>query len=117
MKKFALLSALGAAIGTLLRYAAGEFLPRASQNDFPIAILIVNIVGAFAIGVIANTPSIMNNETRRFFLVTGVLGGFTTYSAFAVDVVNMNLLPAASYVIITFSAGLAATHIGSVIKK
>lgn len=117
MKKFALLSALGAVVGTLARYAVGIIFPLSTLNTFPFAILLVNVIGAFAIGVIAAIPTIMNNEARRFFIVTGVLGGFTTYSAFAVDLVNLDLETAALYVAATFAAGLVATHLGSLVKR
>lgn len=117
MKKFALLSALGAIIGTLARYIVGLSLPHSDVQTLPWAILIVNIVGSFAIGVFASMPIIMNSEERRFFLVTGVLGGFTTYSAIAIDVIHMPFGVAALYVAITFIAGVAATHLGTVLVK
>lgn len=117
MKKYALLSALGAVVGTLARYAVGLGIDHTHPNDIPWAILLVNIVGAFLIGVFAAVPAIMNVEERRYFLVTGVLGGFTTYSAFAIDVLNMNLSSAAIYVGVTFVAGIAATHVGAAVVR
>lgn len=117
MKKFALLSALGAVLGSLARYAVGSFIPHTVPNAVPWAILLVNVIGAFAIGIIAAMPAIMNNEERRFFIVTGVLGGFTTYSAFAVDLVNMNPASGVIYLVATFVAGIGATHLGSAVVK
>ena len=69
------------------------------------------------IGLIASTPKIMNNETRRHFVVTGVLGGFTTFSAIAVETLQLASTPLISvtYVVATFAIGIAATHIGSLL--
>lgn len=117
MKKFALLAALGAVIGTLARHGIGLWLPHTQVDSIPWAILGVNIAGALVIGACSALPQVMNNEARRFFLVTGVLGGFTTYSAFAVDVVNMSLGVAITYVALTFIAGISATYIGNVVVK
>ena len=117
MKKFALLSALGAILGTLARYLIGVNLPHSDMQSLPWAILIVNILGAFAIGMFASMPSIMTSEERRFFLVTGVLGGFTTYSAIAVDVIQMPIGIATTYIAVTFIAGVTATHLGTLLVK
>jgi CrcB protein len=79
----------------------------------------VNAIGALLIGLIASSPNIMNNETRRHFVVTGVLGGFTTFSAIAVETLQLANSPLISitYVVATFAVGVAATHIGSLIGK
>lgn len=77
--------AAGGAIGSLLRYALIRCAP--SALHLPVATLVANLAGCFAIGalyvVLAQRGS--NSELARLFLMTGVLGGFTTYSAFALD--------------------------------
>jgi CrcB protein len=90
-----------------------------SETSFPWSTFIVNVIGALLIGLVASSPKIMNNETRRHFVVTGVLGGFTTFSAIAVETLNLATTPLISitYVIATFAIGIAATHIGSLIGK
>lgn len=75
---------LGAAIGALLRVGVGQALP-ADGDDFPVATLLVNLTGCLAMGLL--TPL----ARRRHPLVslslgTGVLGGYTTFSTFALDV-------------------------------
>ncbi len=62
----------------------------------------------------AGLPLIMNDDARRFFLVTGVLGGFTTFSALAVQTVNMSApaWQAMAYIAVTFVGGVFATHLG-----
>jgi CrcB protein len=115
--KFGLVAALGAAIGSLARLQISYWIQTPSETSFPWSTFIVNVLGALLIGLVASTPKIMNNETRRHFVVTGVLGGFTTFSAIAVETLNLATTPLISitYVIATFAVGVAATHIGSLI--
>jgi fluoride exporter len=83
--KFGLVAALGAALGSLARLQISYWVQTPSETSFPWSTFIVNVIGALLIGLIASSPNIMNNETRRHFVVTGVLGGFTTFSAIAVE--------------------------------
>ena len=117
MKRLALLAAVGAIIGSLLRYVIGLALPHSDALTWPWATFTVNVIGAFAIGLLANVPSVMNSEPRRHFVITGVLGGFTTYSAFAVETIQLQGLLAFGYVAATFAIGVMATHIGGKVVK
>lgn len=117
MKRFGLLAAAGAIIGSLLRYAVSLAIPHDDPLAWPWATFTVNIIGALAIGIIASMPKVMNNETRRHFVVTGVLGGFTTFSALAVEVIQLSGMQAWLYVAVTFIAGVSATHVGSKLVK
>jgi CrcB protein len=113
------LVALGAAIGSSARHSVSWLLPVAVSTDIPYATLTVNLVGALSIGVCAALPSIMESEKRRTFLVTGVLGGFTTFSAFAVETVQLQAHPlhAVSYVALTFIGAVVATLIGTLVRR
>lgn len=115
--KFGLVAAFGAAIGSLARLQISYWIQTPSETSFPWSTFIVNVIGALLIGLVASSPKIMNNETRRHFVVTGVLGGFTTFSAIAVETLNLATTPLISitYVIATFAIGVVATHIGSLI--
>jgi CrcB protein len=73
-----LLVAVGGTVGTAARLGLGLALPDA--GGFPVAVLIANILGAFLIGVLA--ARLPASTDLRLMLGTGVLGGFTTYSAF-----------------------------------
>jgi fluoride exporter len=115
--KFGLVAALGAALGSLARLQISYWVQTPSETSFPWSTFIVNVIGALLIGVIASSPNIMNNETRRHFVVTGILGGFTTFSAIAVETLHLASTPVISiiYVVATFAVGVAATHIGSLL--
>ena len=115
--KFGLVAALGAALGSLARLQISYWVQTPSEISFPWSTFIVNVIGALLIGLIASSPSIMTNETRRHFVVTGVLGGFTTFSAIAVETLQLANSPLISitYVVATFAVGVAATHIGSLL--
>lgn len=117
MLKFGLVAAFGAAIGSLARLQISYWIQTPSQSAFPWSTFLVNAVGALLIGFVASTPTIMNNEMRRHFAVTGVLGGFTTFSAIAVETLHLASTPIISilYVVATFAIGVAATHIGSLL--
>jgi fluoride exporter len=74
----------GAALGALLRWAAGLWLnPR--WHGFPLGTLFVNAVGGLLIGVALVWLQARPNEYLRLFALTGVLGGFTTFSAFSAE--------------------------------
>ena len=115
--KFGLFAALGAVIGSLARLQISYWMQTPSDTAFPWSTFLVNITGALLIGLVASSPNIMSNETRRHFVVTGVLGGFTTFSAIAVETLNLATTPVVSvtYVVATFAVGVLATHIGSLI--
>jgi len=114
-----LLAALGGALGALARWAVAEALP-AGPGDWPWATLLVNLTGCLLIGVLlavlpARFPSA---GWPRPFLATGVLGGYTTYSTFAVDTVALvdagRTAVAAGYVAASALGGVLAVVIGLV---
>ncbi|WP_196258613.1 fluoride efflux transporter CrcB [Pelagibacterium limicola] len=84
-----LLVGLGGAVGAMARYGVGRLVPIAG---FPFATLIVNIVGSFLMGVLiavlSRTLVAWSNEAR-LLLAVGVLGGFTTFSSFSLDVITL----------------------------
>jgi CrcB protein len=85
-----LLVMLGAALGGLARYAAGtailqRFNARFPENVFPLGTLVVNVTGCFLIGILMTifVQRADPNPNLRLLVVTGVLGGYTTFSSFA----------------------------------
>lgn len=106
-----LLVALGGTIGTAARLTLGLMIPDAA--GFPVAVLLANILGALLIGVVAARLSA--SADLRIFLGTGVLGGFTTYSAFTTGTVALwtDAPPvAAAYAIGSLVLGLGAAVLG-----
>lgn len=86
-----LLVFLGAGIGGALRHGVNVGAARLLGAGFPWSTLIVNVVGGFAMGVLAGWLALKAGEgwtqPVRLFLATGILGGFTTFSAFSLDAV------------------------------
>lgn len=82
-----LMAAMGGAIGAAGRYAVGVGALRLIGPGFPWGTLIVNIAGSFIMGLMIASFALrysVSNEVRTF-LATGILGGFTTFSAFSLD--------------------------------
>ena len=110
--------ALGGVIGSLGRYAVGLTLPH-EAGTFPWATLVVNVSGAFAMGLLVaylvDRPGV--HRLARPFVGVGVLGGWTTFSALAVDVVQLGEADRAQaalvYVAATFLVGTLAVAAGS----
>ncbi|MHA1524507.1 MAG: fluoride efflux transporter CrcB [Alphaproteobacteria bacterium] len=84
-----LVVALGGAIGAAGRHLVGMSALRLFGPNFPWGTFTVNITGAFLMGVLIETLALKGSVSQevRLFLATGVLGGFTTFSAFSLDVV------------------------------
>ncbi len=79
--------AVGGALGSLARYGVARAWP-ALPGGFPVPTLTVNLIGSFAIGFLYVWVSARGGpaaDSARLFWMTGVLGGFTTYSAFALE--------------------------------
>ena len=85
-----LLVMLGGALGSGARHLTGRATLAAFGPDFPAGTLSVNIVGGLLMGLLAGVLSRSGgNEPWRLLLGVGVLGGFTTFSSFSLDVVTL----------------------------
>lgn len=109
----ALLVALGGAIGSLARYGVNLWTVRAFGLGFPWGTLTVNVVGGFVMGLLAALLTLRGGSSEaKLFLMTGVLGGFTTFSAFSLDAVSLwergEGTTAAVYVIASVAVSIAA---------
>jgi CrcB protein len=87
-----LLVFLGAGIGGALRHGVNMAAVRLLPNSIGVSTLFVNVIGCFAMGVLVEMLALKTGATQaqRLFLATGVLGGFTTFSAFAIETVLLN---------------------------
>ena len=79
----------GGFIGALARYSFNLIFGNILGLPIPLATLFVNILGSFVMGVIFYFTSNNSSEFYKLFFMTGILGGFTTFSAFSLDSINM----------------------------
>ncbi|MCL2514451.1 MAG: fluoride efflux transporter CrcB [Microbacteriaceae bacterium] len=114
-----LLVFVGGAIGTLARYLLSLALP--SPDGLPLPTFFVNLVGAFLLGVLLEAllrrgPDAGWRQGARLFLGTGFMGGFTTYSSFAVETAlltdHARYVAGFGYAIVSLLLGVAATALG-----
>ncbi len=109
--------ALGGACGAVLRYVMTVMI---NKDYFPYGTVIINISGSFLLGMLAawflNSAWPQLPDSLRLFLATGVLGGFTTFSAFSLEtmklVQNGAVAVAAVYVTVSVVGSLAAVFLG-----
>ena len=117
-----LLAAVGGACGALARWALAGALPH-SPGGWPWSTLVVNLVGCLLIGVLLAVllAAYPHSAWLRPFLAVGVLGGFTTYSTFAVDVVRLtgtgHQVLAVVYVLASVLGGVLAVVVGLVTAR
>lgn len=113
-----LLIGLGGALGAMARVGVGRLFPTTLAGSIPLQMLAVNVIGCFMMGLLSSWLEYHNGPLAlRYFLITGVLGGFTTFSAFALEgmllVQKQQYWPAAAYIILTVVLCLAFFFIGS----
>ena len=114
------LAALGGALGALARWGTAEALP-SSPGGWPWATLLVNLTGCLLLGALSEGLVLRAPEASwpRPLLGVGILGGYTTYSAFAVEVVHLvesgATLVAGAYVAASVLGGVAAVAAGTLV--
>jgi CrcB protein len=80
---------IGGGIGALLRYFSSLFINLSTNNKFPFGTLFVNCIGALLIGFLVNIFDTFSINTKwKLFLITGFLGGYTTFSAYSLETVQ-----------------------------
>lgn len=106
---------VGGGLGALLRYGVGKWTLAWFGPGFPVGTLAVNIVGSLAIGLAVGALEGVGQPAKLFF-VTGLLGGFTTFSAFSLDALTLwqrgETAQAAFYVALSVLLSLAAAALG-----
>ncbi|MBA4491247.1 fluoride efflux transporter CrcB [Paracoccus sp. S1E-3] len=108
--------AAGGAIGASARYGVNLTTMRLLGPGFPVATLVVNVTGCLLMGLLASVLAHRGGHALAPFLLTGVLGGFTTFSAFSLDTLTLwergQGGQAAVYVILSVAASLLAVAAG-----
>lgn len=113
-----LLVAAGGAIGASLRHAVNLLSLRALGPSFPWGTLSINVAGGFLMGLFVELLARRYgaSEQMRLFVATGILGGFTTFSAFSLDVALLwqrgAVAPAAAYAVASVVGSILALFLG-----
>lgn len=116
--------AVGGAVGSVLRYAVGfTFLQRFGPG-FPWGTLVINVSGSFVIGVVAEmstTRALGISPMLRLLLMTGVLGGYTTFSTFSLDTTTLfgerAQALAIGYALGSVALGILAAYAGIILAR
>ena len=114
---------LGGGIGAALRHGVNLFAARLLGAGFPYGTIIINVVGSLAMGLIAEYFALKAGLPQRWrlFLTTGILGGFTTFSAFSLEAALLyergELIGAAIYVVASVVLAIGALFAGLAIVR
>lgn len=105
---------IGGGTGALLRYGFSQLI-KVSPTGFPLATFWVNVIGCFFIGLLYSFLT-LENQSLRLLLIVGLLGGFTTFSSFGNETIQLiekgRNQTAFFYVILSNICGLAAVYLG-----
>ena len=120
--KLLLVIGTGSFIGGVLRFLISQFIQTKTSLTFPFGTLGVNIAGCLLIGVVYGLVAQSRiTDEWRLFLATGILGGFTTFSAFSYESVMLlregQLVYSFAYIASSVLLGLAATFVGLQLVK
>ncbi len=123
MIKHVLLVGLGGGLGSMARYLCQRWLSVLYPQHFPLGTFAVNITGCFLIGILwgLSFKNFTANEHWKLFLMTGICGGFTTFSAFTLEGIGLmrenKMLIFFFYIAGSVVLGLLATFIGMKITR
>jgi CrcB protein len=114
----------GGALGAMARYGFAGIVGRLWPMSFPLATLLINIVGSLAMGLFVGLMARFLpawQEDARLFIAVGILGGFTTFSAFSLDTVVLiergELLQAGAYVLLSVVVCLIGLYLGLLVTR
>ena len=115
---------IGGALGAMARYVTGMVIGRAWPMSFPLATLLINIIGSAAMGLLVGLMARFLpawQEDARLFVAVGILGGFTTFSAFSLDTIVLiergEWLSAGAYVLLSVVLCLIGLYLGLLVTR
>jgi CrcB protein len=116
------LVALGGAIGAALRFLSGVvFMRLTGPTEFPMAILTINVLGSFLMGVFVIVAAQRGLTHYSPFVMPGLLGGFTTFSAFSLETITLfargQIGAAGLYVAVSVGLSLAGLMLGLILAR
>lgn len=123
MIKTLVIIGFGGAIGSMLRFLTSVLVNKYWANNFPLATLVTNVLGCFLIGFIIGVleKNNLTNSDLKWFLITGFCGGYTTFSTFGYENVNLfqsqNSGLAFLYIGLSIFIGLLAVWFGLFMNK
>lgn len=119
-----LLVGIGGALGAMARFWLGGIIGRMWPMGFPLATLIINIVGSMLMGIFVGLMAKLLpawGETARLFAAVGLLGGFTTFSSFSLETVLLiergDVVWAGAYVLLSVVVCLAGLYLGLLVTR
>ena len=123
MNAFLLVGA-GGALGAMSRYGFASLIGRLWPMGFPLATLLINIIGSIAMGLFVGLMAKLlsaNKEELRLFVAVGIFGGFSTFSSFSLDTIVLiergEMLSAVTYVALSVVVCLIGLYLGLLITR
>jgi len=123
MTRAIILVGLGGGLGSIFRYLTSVVVTKYVQTTFPLGTFAVNIIGCLIVGILLGLfeRQQLTNPDLKFLLITGFCGGYTTFSAFASENINLfqsgNSLTAFVYIASSVLISLFAVFIGIILTK
>lgn len=114
---------LGGGSGATCRYGLGRYVGERYDGEFPLGTFLINVTGCFALGLLAMSLASTHRDTALplALLATGFLGGYTTFSTYALEAVLLSLegshLPALLSILGSVAAGLMAAGAGAGVAR
>jgi len=110
---------IGSGLGGVIRHFMNNWITAIAGSHFPFGILAINVIGSTAMGLVAGFLAFRGGEAAadlRLFLATGLLGGFTTFSAFSLDTALLlergEAALASSYVVASIALSVLGLFVG-----